>query len=412
MSVEGRLAKKISRAHRYLKPLLDRGRDEEVLFQSGKPRIRSRALAIAETDFVDFATTSYLGLDSDPAVIQACIDGLQSSGLHRYISRAFFSVKEYTLLEERLARIVGLPRAIVFPSVTSLHQTLLPLMTGGIKYVIADEQVHHSIHEALKACDDVQVNFTPHNDLAAVESALKKKGSADDALILADGVYSLEGEIAPIERLYDLAVQSGSLLYLDDSHGFGVFGDRGEGVLYRLRGDRNHLVYVGSLSKAMGCYGGFVATPESLGIAIRNYAGGLMFSGPLPTTLLSGALAACEILLSPRLSGIHARLWDNQQLVIAALRNAGMEPLSTETPIICVDFVSFNRFKDVVITLRDHHILVSVVAFPAVPRGHYRIRLSISANHSKEDIGRLAAALLETNDRQYTDGKSPVTTAR
>ncbi len=412
MSVEGRLAQRISRAHRYLKPLLDHGRDEEVLFQSGKPRIRSRALAIDETDFVDFATTSYLGLDSDPAVIQACIDGLQSSGLHRYISRAFFSVKEYTLLEERLARIVGLPRAIVFPSVTSLHQTLLPLLTGGIKHVIADEQVHHSMHEALKACEDVQVRFTPHNDMAAVESALKEKDPAEDALILADGVYSLEGEIAPIERLYDLAVQSGSLLYLDDSHGFGVFGKRGEGVHHRLQGDRDHLVYVGSLSKAMGCYGGFVATPEALGTAIRSYAGGLMFSGPLPTTLLSGALAACDTLLSPRLAEIHARVWDNQQCVIASLQNAGMKPLSTETPILCVDFVNFNRFRDVVVTLRDHRILVSVVAFPAVPRGHYRIRLSISANHSKEDIRRLAEALSETNDRPIIDQPSPIATAR
>jgi len=417
MSVADRVAEKIARSHRYLKPLLERGRSAEVLFQSGTPRIDSRTLSIAgpggaSTDFIDFATTSYLGLDSDPAVIQACVQALRTTGLHRYISRAFFSVGEYRTLEARLARITGLPRAIVFPTVTSLHQTLLPLLAsrghGAGRHrgtlVVADEQVHHSMHEALRACDDVDIRWTPHHDLEAIRSALADKPESQDALILADGVYSLAGKIAPIRQLYKIATDTDSLLYLDDSHGFGVFGQRGEGVPYLLGADRKNLIYVGSLSKAIGCYGGFVGTTETLGAAIRDFAGGLLFSGPLPTTLVAGALAAADILLSPRFAALQGRLWENQRQVIGALRAAGLEPLSTESPILCVNFDSVERLETAMKTLHEHCILASVVAFPAVPRGHYRIRLSVSANHSGEDIHRLADALLEARSRDQGSG--------
>src|SRR5437867_786167 len=115
MSVAGRIAERITRTHRYLKPLLLRGRRAEVLSRSGRPRKSKRTLTIANKDFVDFATTSYLGLDSDPAVIRACTETLQSVGLHRYISRAFFSVREYETLEAQLARIMSTEDAIVFP---------------------------------------------------------------------------------------------------------------------------------------------------------------------------------------------------------------------------------------------------------------------------------------------------------
>src|SRR5262249_43930523 len=152
----------------------------------------------------------------------ACVAALRSCGLHRYISRAFFSSGQHHELETRLAAVTGLGDAIVFPSVTSLHQAMLPLLIGHGALVVADEQVHHSMHEALKACDHAEVRWISHNDLDAMKDALADKAPDSDALVLADGVYSLSGEVAPIERLYQLAAETDSLLYLDDSHGFGV----------------------------------------------------------------------------------------------------------------------------------------------------------------------------------------------
>lgn len=393
MSAAQRKAAEIARAHRFLKPLLERGRGLEVLFQFGSPRIGSRTLAIEGSDFIDFATTSYLGLDSDPAVVQACVDAVRARGLHRYISRAFFSAAEYRELEARLARVTGLPSAIVFPSATALHQALLPLLARKGTLVVADEQVHHSMHEALKACDGAEIHYTPHNDLAAMSELLARKDPSASALILADGVYSLSGEVAPIQQLYDLAIRTQSILYLDDSHGFGVFGRRGEGVPAKMGVDRDHLIYVGSLSKALGCYGAFAATGAELGASIRDFAGGLLFSGPLPITLLAGAVAAADILLSPRLSELHSRLWRNQNRAVAALREAGFHPMSDESAVVCVDFTSIASISHVIDTLRENGILVSAVSFPAVPRGHYRIRFSISASHTDEDLNRLAEAL-------------------
>jgi len=393
MSAANRKAAEIVRAHRFLKPLLERGRGLEVLFQSGSPRIGSRTLAIDGSEFVDFATTSYLGLDSDPTVVQACVNALRAGGLHRYISRAFFSAAEYRELESRLARVTGLPVAIVFPSATALHQALLPLLARKGTLVVADEQVHHSMHEALKACDGPEIQYTAHNDLAAMADLLSQKEPGSPSLILADGVYSLSGEVAPVEKLYDLAVRSESLLYLDDSHGFGVFGRHGEGVPFRLGPVRDHLVYVGSLSKALGCYGAFAGTSATLGAAIRDFAGGLLFSGPLPITLLAGAVAAADILLSPRLSELHDRLWSNQARAVAALRESGFEPMATDSAVLCVDFQSLASISQVIDALRENGILISAVSFPAVPRGHYRIRFSISASHTEEDMLRLADAL-------------------
>jgi len=412
MSVADRVAKRITRSHRYLKPLLERGRGADILFRSGTPVIHSRTLSIAGIEFVDFATTSYLGLDSDPAVVGACVEALQACGLHRYISRAFFSVGEYAALESRLARITGLPQAIVFPSATSLHQTLLPLLAGNDTLVVADEQVHHSMHEALRACEGVDVRWTGHNDLSAVTAALTEDARPPNALILADGVYSLSGEVAPIEKLYQIALDNDALLYLDDSHGFAVFGERGEGVPHSLRGDRNNLLYIGSLSKAIGCYGAFVATTNELGTAIRDFAGGLLFSGPLPIALLAGAVVAADILLSPRLKDLHRRLWQNQERVIAVLREAGLQPISTDSPIVCVDFTDLEHTEHVMTTLRDNHIVASVVAFPAVPRGHYRIRLSVSANHTSDDIRRLGHALKESRVRKSEGHPRLVATPR
>src|SRR5262249_58603731 len=121
--------------------------------------------------------------------------------------------------------------------------------------------------------------------------------------------------------------------------------------------------------------------------------------GPLPVTLLAGAAAAVDILLSDRLADLHHRLWKNQARAIAAVRSAGLTPMSSGSPVVCVDFVDMTEFARVVTTLHRHQILASVVAFPAVPRGHYRIRLSISAAHTDEDMRRLSDAFQRARSR-------------
>lgn len=411
MSVAGRIAERITRSYRFLKPLLVRGRRAEVLSRSGTPRKSTRILTIANKDFVDFATTSYLGLDSDPGVIRACTEALQTVGLHRYISRAFFSVREYEILEQQLARIMATDDAIVFPSATSLHQSLLPLLTGKRTLVVADDQVHHSMHEALRACPGAEIHWIRHNDLNAMDAALSRCPEGVEKLVLADGIYSLSGQVAPVEKLYRLALKHDALFYLDDSHGFGVFGAHGEGVAHLLEKPRDHLIYVGSLSKAIGCYGGFVATDKDLGTVIRDYAGGIMFSGPLPSVLLAGAVAATQILLSPRLADIQSRMWENQRRVVDAVRAAGWEPISDATPIVCVDFTSVNLVESIVKCLKEAHVLASVVAFPAVPRGHLRIRLSVSANHTADDIECLGEALQAAHALAEQAARAPIQAA-
>jgi 7-keto-8-aminopelargonate synthetase-like enzyme len=298
--------------------------------------------------------------------------------------------------------------AIVFPSATSLHQTLLPLLTERRTRVVADDQIHHSMHEALRACKDVDLHWIRHNDLAAMESHLRDCPEGTEKLLLADGVYSLSGRIAPLQRLYSMAVENDALLYLDDSHGFGVFGRHGEGVPHLLHGERENLIYVGSLSKAIGCYGGFAATDQDLGTAIRDYCGGIMFSGPLPAVLLAGAVAATEFLLSPQLSEIQAGLWENQRRVVEAVRNTGWQPLSDESPIVCVDFTDAARVEAIVTCMREHQVLASVVAFPAVPRGHLRIRLSVSANHTTDDIECLSDALQAAHNQANSSVGAPI----
>ena len=411
MSVAGRIAERINRSYRYLKPLLVRGRRAEVLSRSGKAKKSTRTLTIANKEFVDFATTSYLGLDSDPSVIRACTDALQTVGLHRYISRAFFSVREYDILEQQLASIMSTDDAVVFPSATSLHQTLLPLLTGKTALVVADDQVHHSMHEALRACPGAEVHWIRHNDLSAMEAALSRSPEGTEKFVLADGIYSLSGQVAPVEKLYRLAEKHDALLYLDDSHGFGVFGSRGQGVAHFLNGERENLIYVGSLSKAIGCYGGFVATDKEIGTAIRDFAGGIMFSGPLPSVLLAGAVAATQILLSPRLTEIQARMWENQRRVVEVVRATGWKPLSDSTPIVCVDFTSVTLVESIVKAMKEAHVLASVVAFPAVPRGHLRIRLSVSANHTADDIECLGEALQAARSRAEDTSRDPIQAA-
>jgi 7-keto-8-aminopelargonate synthetase-like enzyme len=133
-----------------------------------------------------------------------------------------------------------------------------------------------------------------------------------------------------------------------------------------------------------------------------------MFSGPLPSVLLAGAVAATEILLSPRLAELQARLWENQRRVVEAVRNTGWQPLSDETPIVCVDFTDTNMVEAIVTCLHEHQVLASVVAFPAVPRGHLRIRLSVSANHTADDIDCLSDALQAARNQSISQSRTPI----
>lgn len=348
---------------------------------------------------LSFCSNDYLCLASHPALIEAAQSAAARYGVGAGASHLVsgHSVLHHEL-ETALAAFTGLPAALLFSTGYMANLGIVTALAGRDDEIFADKLNHASLNDAALLS---RARFTryPHLDLVALEKRLAAS-RAKRKLVVTDAVFSMDGDIAPVPELLALCERHDALLVLDDAHGFGVLGDKGKGVLehfgllpHQPSTINHHLIYMATLGKAAGVFGAFVAGPVELTDYLVQRARSYIYTTATPP-LLSAAIAT-----SLRL--IEGEAWRRERLreLIAALKQGlklrRWRLMQSVTPIQPVIIGANQETLAVSEALRERGIWVPAIRPPTVPKGEARLRISLSAAHSLEDVAQLAAALNE-----------------
>ncbi|MEK7239432.1 MAG: glycine C-acetyltransferase [Gemmatimonadota bacterium] len=351
--------------------------------QSARVRMEGRG------EVLILSSNNYLGLCNEPAVVQAGIDGLQrygaGTGSVRFICGTF---AVHRALEGALARFVGTPSALSYVSCWNANEGLTATIVEEGDFVVSDALNHASIIDSVrlaKAINKCTTAVYRHGDLDDLREKLTANKGARRRVIWTDGVFSMEGSIARLPEILQVARDHDAIVIVDDSHSTGVLGATGRGTAEHFGVVGEVDVITSTLGKALGgAAGGFVAGSEALCDMLTQRSRPQLFSNALPPTVASSALAAVEFLdANPERV---QRLRENSQYFRRSIEEAGFNPLPGETPIVPIIIGETAHAIRMSEMLLDEGIFVTGFGFPVVPQGTARLRCQISAAHSKDDL--------------------------
>ncbi|WP_019420253.1 glycine C-acetyltransferase [Paenibacillus sp. OSY-SE] len=340
---------------------------------------------------LQMSSNNYLGLTQHPSLKKAAIEATETFGVGAGSVRTITGTLDiHDMLERRLAEFKGTEATLVFQSGFTTNQGVLSSILGPDDVVISDELNHASIIDGIRLTK-TNKRIYGHKDLNQLEAVLKDCGGFRQRLVVTDGVFSMDGDIAPLPQIVELAERYDALVYVDDAHASGVLGKHGKGSTdhFGLHG-RVH-IQVGTLSKAIGAVGGYVATSQVLKDYLTHTARSFLFSTALPPSVAATCLAAIEVLRNePELT---ERLWKNANSFRASLQAAGFDTGGSETPIIPIIVGEPARALDFSRRLLEEGICAQGIVYPTVAMDKGRVRLIITAQHTDQDLAFALEAL-------------------
>jgi 5-aminolevulinate synthase len=344
-----------------------------------------------------WCTNDYLGMGCHADVIRAMQDTAGQMGVGAGGTRNISGTSApIVALEKTLARLHNKDAALVFTSGYVSNATGIATLAKLIPdcLLISDEMNHNSMIEGVRGARRDKVIFR-HNDLAHLEEILKKAGRARPKIILFESVYSMDGDVAPIHAICDLAQKYGALTYIDEVHAVGLYGEQGGGFAQEIGAMERIDIIEATLAKGFGCIGGYLAAKADIIDAVRSYAHGFIFTTALPPAVAAAALASVEHLMVS--AAERARHRENVAQVKAMLTAAGLPFMQGPThivPLMVGDAAKTKAASDRLI--RQHGIYVQPINYPTVARGTERLRITPTPAHTPAMIAALRDALLET----------------
>ena len=345
-------------------------------------------------DVVIWCSNDYLGMGQHPAVLDAMQSAIAQSGSGaggtRNISGTSTAIVE---LEKALAALHNKPRALVLTSGYVANEASISALAGLLDDVVilTDEMNHASIISGIRYARCEKVIFR-HNDCAHLETLLKAQPIDRPKIIIFESVYSMEGDTSPIAEIADLAEKYNALTYLDEVHAVGMYGAQGGGVA-QMRGIADRIdVIQGTLGKAFGVVGGYIAADDVICDAVRSFGSGFIFTTALPPALAYGALASVQYLQSSQTE--RDRQKQQAETLKQKLRNAGLPILEGDTHIVPVMVNNADQCTRICqLLLNERQIYVQPINYPTVPKGTERLRLTPGPFHSDSMIDDLVDAL-------------------
>ncbi len=358
------------------------------------PRAIYRAPDGSSKEVTIWCNNDYLGMGQHPKVIAAAREALENSGSGAGGTRNISGTTRYVVeLEQSVADLHNKEAGLVMSSGYVANEGALGTLGKLLPECafFSDELNHASMIHGMK--DSKQQKFIyRHNDLEHLEDLLKSVDIKRPKIIVFESVYSMEGDIAPIKEICDLADKYNAMTYLDEVHAVGLYGSRGGGVADE-RGLMDRIdVIEGTFGKGYGAMGGFVTASSAIIDAVRSYSPSFIFTTALPPAVSAAARAAVEHL---KVSNIErAKIRENVALLKSMLSDAGLPFMKNESHIVPLIVGEPTCCKDVTdLLMRDYNIYVQPINYPTVPRGTERLRLTATAAHSLEDVRTLANAL-------------------
>ncbi|MDE6682101.1 MAG: pyridoxal phosphate-dependent aminotransferase family protein [Muribaculaceae bacterium] len=338
-----------------------------------------------------FGSNSYMGLTNHPKVIEAAIEATKKYGTGMagspFLNGTLDIHKDF---EARIADYVGKEDAMLYSTGFGVNLGVVSTLTGREDYVILDEQDHASIIEGRRLSFSNYLKYK-HNDMASLEAQLKKCDPDKVKLIVTDGVFSMEGDVANLPEIVRLAKQYNAQIMVDEAHGIGVFGKGGRGTCDHFGVTDDVDLIMGTFSKSFASLGGFIATDKVITNYLRHHSRSYIFTASITPASTAAANAALDIMLSEPERQEH--LWAITNYALESFRAMGCEIGNTSTPIIPLfirdDYKTFHVTRD----LLDEGVFVNPVVTPAVAPQDTLIRYSLMATHTKDQVTRSLEAI-------------------
>ncbi len=334
---------------------------------------------------LNFCSNNYLGLANDPRLVQAAKEAIDKLGVGPAAVRTIAGTMSiHVELEKRLAEFKEAEAAIQFQSGFTANLGAIPALVGRGDAIFSDELNHASIIDGSRL-SRAQIVRYPHNDARTLRTLLEEqRGQFNRALIVTDGVFSMDGDIAPLPELTRLAEEFNCMMMVDDAHGEGVLGHGGRGIVHHFDLQGRVDVEVGTMSKAFGVVGGYVAGNAKVVEWLRQRGRPFLFSSATTVPDTAACLAAVNILEES--TELVDRLWENTHYFKDEMVKLGFDIGQSMTPITPVMLGDEKLTQNFSRRLFEEGVFATAIAYPTVPLGKARIRVMISAAHSRDDL--------------------------
>lgn len=352
---------------------------------------QSREIKTEDRAVLNFCANNYLGLADHPALIEAAKNGLDTHGFGLSSVRFICGTQDiHKDLEGKISEFLGTEDTILYSSCFDANAGLFETLLGPEDAIISDQLNHASIIDGVRLCKAQRFRY-PNSDMAALEECLKKAQDAKRRLITTDGVFSMDGYIAKLDEICDLAEKYDAMVHVDDSHATGFIGATGKGtpehhgVMSRID------VVTSTLGKALGgASGGFTSGKKEMVALLRQRSRPYLFSNTLAPPLVLAAVAALELLTQS--TALRDQLEENTNYFRSQMKAAGMTILEGVHPIVPIMIGDARLASEMADALLEEGIYVIGFSYPVVPKGQARIRVQISAAHTRQDLDRAIAA--------------------
>ena len=338
------------------------------------------------------SANNYLNLTNHERVINAMTSATEKYGAGSGSVRAIAGTMDIHLeAEKKVAEFKKVESSLIYSAGYTVNVGLIPtLVRGSQDVIISDELNHGSIIDGVRLTK-ARRGVYAHNDMSELEAVLKQNSDAERKLIITDGVFSMDGDIAPLDEVTKLAEEYDSMIYVDDCHGEGVLGEKGAGIVdhFNLQG-KVHFE-TGSFSKALGVQGGILAGTEEVRNHALNHSRSWLLSGSQPPGIAAAQKAAIEVLMSE--PEHHSRLWDNTNYFRKELQSLGFDTGLSETPIIPIMCGDSLVAKQLSYELGKENVMAGAIVFPMVSRDKARVRTQMSAGLNRDDLDHVLRLL-------------------
>ena len=356
-------------------------------FLRGLEGAQDRTVRIDGKSCVNFCSNNYLGLSADARLRDAATASIKRSGFGAGASRLVCgTLPEHQMLEERLAAFKGAERCVLFNCGYMANIGIIASLFGRDDLILSDRLNHASILDGIVLSRAVFRRYS-HCDMAALERLLREGRGYRTVAVITESVFSMDGDLAPLDQIACLAKQYNAVVVVDEAHGAGVFGECGRGAVEHFGCGQDIAVQMGTLSKAFGSFGAYCCGSALLADYIINRARSFIYTTALPPSVAAASLKALDIVETE--PERRASLWRNARKVRQGLNVAGFNTLSSASPIIPVVIGDEKRTVAFSEKLFSNGLLVAAIRPPTVPAHTARLRVTVTASHTQDDLERL-----------------------